>query len=492
MSSQDLTLPTLDVTPSLACDQPGPPCSINVAGAGWTASGTVTVSAVDSSGTRRVFGTVTPSNGSFAATTLTTSDLTWATGSYAIVADQGSASSSRLVKLSTPYVVSAGSASSCGTNISSGSTTVRVSGTVKTHSGQPVGDACVQVSAYGQYDSQDRPFTTYTLSDASGNYVADVTASDGDFYIKAKKTGYTQGPSVYKSSTNRTVKSDLELNPNSLTLQGVVRSASGSMAISGALISLVNQPINQSSRTSVDYELVSQPITSSSDGSFTIQAPSTGAYWLSITKNLFDGFQLADMRLSLQGLATTNLQITLPTVSISSNSCTIDINNNPPCSIVITTGSGWTLSQSVEVKVVNPMSDPGLSIKSAQSMGTVPSNSGIISGTATPQQAPIWSTGGTFRVWVLQEGTNGQYITILLDENTLYTVTRQSVQVSSVRTSAVTPPVTAITVPPASPTAGSTLVATPSNSTATPAPATTVVATVVPTATPMVAATPRP
>jgi hypothetical protein len=137
------------------------------------------------------------------------------------------------------------------------------------------------------------------------------------------------------------------------------------------------------------------------------------------------------------------------------------------------------------VKVVNPMSDPGLSIKSAQSMGTVPSNSGIISGTATPQQAPIWSTGGTFRVWVLQEGTNGQYITILLDENTLYTVTRQSVQVSSVRTSAVTPPVTAITVPPASPTAGSTLVATP-------APATTVVATVVPTATPMVAATPRP
>jgi hypothetical protein len=489
LASQDVILPSLEVTSSLTCQQTGAPCSVTVSGKGWTSAGEVSIGALDSSSIYRQFGTVTPTNGEFSTRTLVSNQTSWPTGTYTIMADQALSSTfGRIVKLDGAYVVSAGTASSCGTNIGSGSATVRVSGTVKTHTNSPVAYACVQVSTYGQ----NPPFTTYALSDASGNYSADVTAADGDFYIKASKIGYTQGPSVYKTSSNHAVTSDVELNPNTVTLQGFVRSASSSMAISGASISLMNQPIKQSSQTSVPDEMVGQQITSGSDGSFTIQVPSTGAYWLSITKSSFDGFQQGSMRVSLQGLATTNLQVTIPTVSIASASCTTDVNNNPPCSIVITSGSGWTLSQSVEVKVVNPTSDPSLSIESAQSMGTVPSSSGNISGTATPQSPPVWFSGGTFRVWVLQEGTDGQYIKILLDGNTQYTVTRQSVQVNSVRSSAVTPPVTATTAPSASPTAPSTVVATPSPSTSSPSSTTSVPTTVVATVTPTVSATPTP
>ena len=132
MAPANLTLPTLSTTGSLTCDQQnGLPCSITVAGSGWSATGPVNIYIGG-----QIFGSVTPSaSGEFPSQTVVaasaSASASWPAGTYQPIADQRTLSSDgrpeyRLANLDTSYVVGTGAMTSAPT----GTVTSAPTGTV--------------------------------------------------------------------------------------------------------------------------------------------------------------------------------------------------------------------------------------------------------------------------------------------------------------------------------------------------------------------------
>ncbi|MBU6289549.1 MAG: carboxypeptidase regulatory-like domain-containing protein, partial [Chloroflexi bacterium] len=116
-STLDMVLPTLNVTSPLTCEQYGAPCSATVSGTGWSSGQYVILGAKGPDGIRRTFDSVPVSGSEFASQSVVATDPTWPLGNYTLFASQGQGSTERYLEWGTSYVVSAGTASSCGTNI---------------------------------------------------------------------------------------------------------------------------------------------------------------------------------------------------------------------------------------------------------------------------------------------------------------------------------------------------------------------------------------
>ena len=489
----DAVLPTLDVSSSLTCSQLGAPCSVTVSGKAWTSTGSVTVSAVDASGFHRVFGSITPTNGDFTSQVLIANDPVWPTGSYTIVADQGSSSSGRLAKLNTSYVVSGGAQASCGTNVGSStdSTTVTITGTVANGSGFPVPYACVQVTAYAQYNMQGSshlPVVAYASTNSDGTFTATLTAATGDFYILPSKSGYTAGSiPVVHAVAGATTPSPVTiiLRPNDAIVN--VRMYSGSTATSvtsGAGASVFMMPTLTNGATAY---LSAMPVIT------TNAAGSTGMYSFGIANGVYDRFSVnqSGSPYSSRSVSIPNIQFTagsnskdiiLPTLTINPQPCVLA---SAPCSISVVSGAGWTLSPlQVSLYLYNT------STYRNNLVGTIqPSVQGVLApSTVTASTTQSWSPGSQY-VIAEMTGANGQSMTVGLGTYSPVTVSSLRVQSAAVIES---PTLVATTAPLASPTAPSTVVATPSSATSTPSPTTSVPTTVVPTVPPAVSGTPTP
>jgi hypothetical protein len=485
-STLDMILPTLNVTSPLTCEQYGAPCSATVSGTGWS-SGQVLIGAKGSDGVRRTLGSVSVSSSSFTSQSLVSTDPTWPIGTYTLFASQGQGSTERYLEWGTSYVVTQGTSASCPAGDASGqpaSTQVKFTGNVMNASGSSgVPYACVKVTrVVSGGGPQGSP--GYAVTDASGAFAVLLDGVSGDYEIVPTKQGYTPQSVLVVPANAGVVTSlssqNIRLSVNNATISGTIYSGTNSTtAAAGTKIGIlmpVTVVTGASFSTPYSAKITNAVTDSGSTYSLGLASASSGIYEISVFQENIDGYS---MRLYTRSLGAISGSITNGIVLPSLNANGSCPTSSQTCSVTIS-GAGWIASTPVEVNGAG--SDQGAFIL----FGTITTDaSGAISGSLQGTKPQVL---GGYSIIAMQYGSNQEFIQVARGSGT-YSVS--SVRSQSVAAPASPTPLTT-TVPAVSPTAVSTVVATPSNSTGTPVPTTTVVATVVPAATPTVSATPKP
>jgi hypothetical protein len=484
----DVVLPTLDVSSPLTCDRLGAPCTVTVSGKAWTSTGAVDVGVVDTGGNYHSFGNVTPKSGDFANQTLVSSEPVWPSGTYTIVANQGTGVAARYVKLATPFTVPDSKTTSCTVSNATAKPSaaqIKLTGVVTDSAGALLENACAKVTRVDPYGAT----SGYALTGENGAFSVIVDGGAGDFEVLVTKSGYTPQvvPVVHADAgvvTDITTIMQGQVIPlalNTTTVSGTVTSGVSSGAVgSGTTVGIAVSAswINRSGSPYPVYVSTAQPSTS---GAYTlgIANAASGTYRIGVMQSGIDGYSSRSYQAPLGPVSgAVTRAITLPTLSASASCSTA----SQLCSVVLT-GTGWLSGSVVTARATS----------SAATIEFSPPIMPASDGSFTSQSVSGTRHVGTgdFLINASQDGPNGETIVVVAPSGLSGKYSVSSVGAQAV----VAPPAPtplATTVPPASPTVVLTVVATPSTSTGTPVPTTTVAATVVPAVTPMVSATPTP